>query len=218
VLTLIPTRAGQLFLKTAAGEYWRTYLYIEGARSYDVMTGAPGLQAARAFGSSRRAGYAARTRRCTKIPDFHHTRKRFEAFRAAVRNDCAGRVCILFSQRSILLFKGKRMHRSWSIYSPAGSLPYRITHNDTKLNNVLIDDQTGEGICVIDLDTVMPGRCCMTSATWCAWERDIREDEADLEQVGLDMIRFEWLARGYSMPCACCWYPPSGSCWPSPGG
>jgi aminoglycoside phosphotransferase (APT) family kinase protein len=80
----------------------------------------------------------------------------------------------------------------------AGSLPYRITHNDTKLNNVLIDDQTGEGICVIDLDTVMPGSILYDFGDLVRMGTAIsEEDEADLEQVGLDMSRFEWLARGY---------------------
>jgi aminoglycoside phosphotransferase (APT) family kinase protein len=199
VLTLIPTRAEQSFLKTTAGEYWRTYLCIEGARSYDVMTGSSQVyNAARAFGEFAAVLDGMPGARLHEvIPDFHHTRKRFEDFRTAVKSDRAGRVA---SVQPEIDFADQREADASVVVDllAAGSLPYRITHNDTKLNNVLIDDQTGVGICVIDLDTVMPGSILydfgdlvrMGTAT-------SEEDEADLEQVGLDMSRFEWLASGY---------------------
>jgi aminoglycoside phosphotransferase (APT) family kinase protein len=199
VLTLIPTRAGQPFLKTAAGEYWRTYLYIEGARSYDVMTGSSQVySAARAFGEFAVVLDGLPGARLHEvIPDFHHTRKRFNAFRTAVTNDRARRVATVQPEVDFAFQREADASVVVDLLA-AGSLPYRITHNDTKLNNVLIDDQSGEGICVIDLDTVMPGSILydfgdlvrMGTAT-------SEEDEADLEQVGLDMSRFEWLARGY---------------------
>jgi thiamine kinase-like enzyme len=199
VLSIIPTRANQLFLKTQAGEYWRTYRCIEGAHSYDAMTDMRHIyNAARAFGQFQvLLDTLPGPPLHETIPDFHHTRRRFEDFRAAVENDCAGRVSSV--QQEIDFAIQREADASVVVDLLAtGGLPYRITHNDTKLNNVLIDDLTGEGICVIDLDTVMPGSLLydfgdlVRMGTTAA-----REDETDLEQVRVDMTRFEWLARGY---------------------
>jgi hypothetical protein len=199
VLSLIPTRANQLLLKTQTGEYWRTYRYIEGAHSYDEMTDVRHIyNAAHAFGEFQvLLDTLPGPPLHETIPDFHHTRKRFEAFRAAVQNDCAGRAASVQQEIDFAFQREADASVVVDLLATSG-LPYRITHNDTKLNNVLIDDQTGEGICVIDLDTVMPGSLLydfgdlVRMGTTAA-----REDETDLDQVRVDMIRFEWLARGY---------------------
>jgi aminoglycoside phosphotransferase (APT) family kinase protein len=199
VLTLIPTRSGHPFLETQDGECWRTYLYIEGARSYDVMTDLRHVySAARAFGQFQvLLDTLPAPPLHETIPDFHHTRRRFEAFQAAVSNDLAGRVS--FVQREIDFAMEREADASVVVdLLAAGSLPLRVTHNDTKLNNVLIDDQSGEGICVIDLDTMMPGTGLydfgdlvrMGAAT-------AAEDEIDLERVGMDLTLFESLTLGY---------------------
>jgi hypothetical protein len=199
VLTLIPTRTEQIFLKTLVGEYWRTYQYIEKAHSYDMMTDMRHIySAARAFGQFQLLlDTLPGPPLHETIPDFHHTHKRFETFQTAVANDPVGRACAI--QREIDFVLEREADASVVVDQlAAGSLPSRVTHNDTKLNNVLIDDVSGEGICVIDLDTVMPGTLLydfgdlvrMGAAT-------AAEDELDLGQVDLDLTRFEWLSRGY---------------------
>jgi hypothetical protein len=199
VLTLVPTRKGQSFLKTDGDEYWRTYLYIECARSYDVMTEKRHVySAARAFGQ-----FAALLDTLPgpplheTIPAFHHTRLRFDAFVHAVNADKAERAHAVQPEIEFALEREPDASVVVDLLA-SGVLPARVTHNDTKLNNVLIDDSSGEGICVIDLDTVMPGSILydfgdlvrMGAAT-------AAEDVVDLQRVGLDLNRFEWLARGY---------------------
>ncbi|NQU11481.1 aminoglycoside phosphotransferase family protein, partial [bacterium] len=153
-LTLVPTRAGAPYHCDAAGNHWRTYLFIENARTYDAV-GSPqqAFAAARAFGRFQQllADLPA-PRLHDTIPDFHHTPKRFQGLEQAIAADRAGR-----AQRTgpEIEFAQRRQQLTTALL--AAGLPERITHNDTKFNNVMIDDATGEGICVIDLDTVMPG-------------------------------------------------------------
>ena len=145
------------YYRTADGDTWRTYLFIEGARTYDQVEDVRHVYAAaNAFGKFQRllAGLPGERLHET-IPDFHHTPKRFEAFARR-------------SKRTRPTAPARRGPRSTSSSTgpptrrrggSAGArrIPERVTHNDTKLNNVMIDERTGEGICVIDLDTVMPG-------------------------------------------------------------
>jgi Ser/Thr protein kinase RdoA (MazF antagonist) len=131
------------------------------------------------------------------IPNFHHTRKRFQAFQAALEKDAFHRAD---SVKPEIAFVFEREKDAGVVVDGLadGRIPERVTHNDTKLNNVMIDDRTGEGICVIDLDTVMPGSILydfgdsvrLGAAT-------AAEDERDLPQVGFDMRLFDRLAEGY---------------------
>jgi len=194
-LTLIPTRTGQSFLLDAAGHYWRTYIFIENAQTYDaVQSPAQAFAAARAFGQFQQllADLPA-PRLHDTIPDFHHTPKRYALFERALAADVANRAQsaapeIAFAQR-LQPLTGALL---------AAGLPERITHNDTKLNNVMLDDATGAGLCVIDLDTVMPGLVVydfgdlVRTSTSPAWE-----DERDLAKVMLQFPMFEALVRGY---------------------
>jgi len=198
-LTLVPARDGKSFYRTAEGEYWRTYVFIDGARTYEIVEDLRHVySAAKAFGNFQRLLDSLPGERLHEtIPDFHHTHKRFEAFKQAVEKDAANRAKTV---RSEIEFYLKRE----AIASLAidrlknGQLPERITHNDTKLNNVLIDNLNGDGVCVIDLDTMMPGSALydfgdlvrMGTAT-------AAEDEVDLSRVGVDLNMFNWLTRGY---------------------
>jgi len=198
-LNLVPTLDGKSFYKTAEGEYWRTYVFINDARTYEIVEDLRHVySAARAFGNFQRLLDSLPGERLHEtIPGFHHTRQRFEVFRRAVENDPANRAK---SIRSEIDFYLKREAIASLVIDRLenGRLPERITHNDTKLNNVLIDDRTGDGICVIDLDTTMPGSALydfgdlvrMGTAT-------AAEDEVDLARVGVDLNMFNWLARGY---------------------
>ncbi len=198
-LTLVPTRAGASFFRTPAGEYWRTYRFIRGVHTCEVATEPrQAYHAARAFGRFQKLLDSLPGERLHEtIPNFHHTGKRFAAFQQAVRADVHHRAQFCRAEIDFIL---QRQADAAVVVDmlDQGLLPERVTHNDTKLNNVLMDDQTGEGICVIDLDTMMPGSALydfgdlirMGTAT-------APEDEPDLSKVSVDLNMFDWLARGY---------------------
>ena len=195
VLTLIPARDGQAWHVDAQGSYWRAWRFIEGARTYDAVESADqAFQAASAFGRFQQllANLPAPRLQDT-IPDFHHTPKRFAALEQAIAADAVGRAA---SAKPEIAFAYARQSIA-SILLDA-KLPERVTHNDTKFNNVMLDDATGEGICVIDLDTVMPGLALydfgdmVRTATSPA-----AEDERDLSKVAMQFPMFEALLRGY---------------------
>jgi Ser/Thr protein kinase RdoA (MazF antagonist) len=198
-LTLIPTLDGGSLHRTPAGDYWRAAIFIEGAQTYDVVESLDHVHSAgRAFGSFQRLlGDFPADQLHETIPDFHHTPKRFSAFVQAVERDIANRARTV---RSEIEFVEKRASDTSILVDllEQEQLPRRVTHNDTKFNNVLIDDQTGEGICVIDLDTVMPGLSlfdfgdAIRSGTNTA-----AEDERDLSKVTVDLEVFDRFTAGY---------------------
>lgn len=194
-LTVVPTHDGQSFHRDAAGNYWRTYIFIEKARTYDaVESPQQAFEAARAFGRFQQLlADLPGPRLHETIPFFHHTPKRFEALLKVIETDPMNRAA---RARAEINFATERAGMT-GVLLGAG-LPGRITHNDTKFNNVLLDDATGEGICVIDLDTVMPGLALydfgdeVRTTTGSA-----KEDECDLSKVRMQMPMFEVLVRGY---------------------
>lgn len=198
-LNLIPTCDGTWFYRTEEGEYWRTYAFIEGARTYEVADDLRLVyNAAWAFGNFQKLLDSLPGARLHEtIPGFHHTRSRFDAFLQAVERDPAGRAAAVKNEIDFILDREADASTAVDLLAQ-GKLPERITHNDTKLNNILIDDQTGRGICVIDLDTMMPGTVLydfgdlirMGAAT-------AAEDELDLSKVDVDLQLFEQLTRGY---------------------
>ncbi len=157
-LKLISTRAGGTFYRTGEGEYWRMYRRIAGARTYEVSENPAHLyHAAKAFGSFiHQMDSLPGARLHETIPGFHHTPSRFTAFAEAAASGDPQRVRECRSEIDFLLAREADAHKVVDLLE-GGQIPERVTHNDTKLNNVMIDDQTGEGLCVIDLDTVMPG-------------------------------------------------------------
>ncbi len=202
-LNLVPARDGRSFYDIPEdapfGGYWRTYLFIGGARTLEVAENLEQVyHVARAFGKFQKLlDSLPGSRLHETILNFHHTRKRFETFRKALEANPAGRAET--SRREIDFILRREKDASLVIDLLAkGELPERVTHNDTKLNNVLIDDRTGEGLCVIDLDTMMPGSTLydfgdlirMGTAT-------AAEDEPDLNKVGVDLRLFTELSRGY---------------------
>jgi Ser/Thr protein kinase RdoA (MazF antagonist) len=195
VLQLVSTRDGAAWHVDAEGRYWRAYRFIEGARTYDTVS-SPGqaFEAAKAFGNFQRLlADLPQPRLHESIPDFHDTRKRFAVFERAVVEDRLGRGA---DARDEIAFALSRRAVAAALLD--AELPERVTHNDTKLNNVLLDDETGEGVCVIDLDTVMPGLVGydfgdMVRTMTCA----AAEDERDLSRVAMDFELFEAVLRGY---------------------
>jgi hypothetical protein len=195
VLTLVATHDGCAWHVDAEGGYWRVYRFIEGARSYDaVESTGQAYQAGKAFGRfQRQLADLPEPRLHDTIPDFHNTPKRFTAFERAVGADVANRAV---NARAEIDFAFAHQLIAGILLN--ANLPERVTHNDTKINNVLLDDATGEGLCVIDLDTVMPGLALydfgdmVRTATSPA-----AEDERDLSKVAMQFPLFEGLVRGY---------------------
>lgn len=194
-LTLVLTRAGNGFYRDEHGNYWRAYLFIEKARTYDaVLDTKHAFQAAKAYGHFQKllADLPA-PRLHDTIPDFHHTPKRFIALEKAIEADSFNRAS---SVKPEIAFAMKRKAMCGALLDAA--LPERVTHNDTKLNNVMLDDATGEGVCVIDLDTVMPGFALYDFGDMVRTATSpVGEDERDLAKVGMQFPMFESLARGY---------------------
>lgn len=199
VLTLVPTADGATWAKDQAGGHWRCYLFIEKARSYDQIESAQqAFQAAKAFGAFQKLLADLPTPRLLDtIPDFHHTRKRFDTLRAAIQADVRNRAAGVKREIQFCLEREEMVDVLLTLQA-RGLLPERVTHNDTKLNNVMIDDATGEGICVIDLDTVMPGLALYDFGDLCrSGTRPTVEDELDLSKVEMRQDLFEALVRGY---------------------
>ena len=194
-LTLIAARDGRPYFLDAEGSYWRAYLFIEKARTYDAVESAQqAFEAAKAFGRFQKLlSDLPAPRLHDTIPDFHHTPKRFAALEQAVAADIANRAQLAKAEIEFAL----RRKAMTGVLLDAG-LRERVTHNDTKLNNVMLDDTTGEGVCVIDLDTVMPGLVLYDFGDMVRTTTSpAREDERDLSKVKMEFPMFEALARGY---------------------
>ena len=195
VLALILAWDGRAWYTDAEGSYWRAYRFIEKARTYDAVESTEqAFQAARAFGRFQKllVGVPA-PRLHDTIPDFHHTPKRFMALERAIAADVAGRAILAVPEIEFALAR-----KSIASILLDANLPERVTHNDTKFNNVMLDDATGEGICVIDLDTVMPGLVLYDFGDMVRTTTSpTKEDEQDLSQVTMQFPMFEALVRGY---------------------
>jgi hypothetical protein len=195
VLTLIPTWDGLPYHCDPVGNYWRAYLFIEKARTYDaVESTAQALEAARAFGHFQKLLADLPTPRLhDTIPDFHHTPKRFVALERAIEADAVNR-----AQSALPEIEFALQHKEMTGVLLAAGLPERVTHNDTKFNNVMLDGATGSGVCVIDLDTVMPGLALYDFGDMVRTTTSpAQEDERDLGKVTMQFPMFEALARGY---------------------
>ncbi len=199
-LTLLPTQEGAERLVDDYGDYWRCYLFIEGAIGYDIVeTPRQCFEAARAFGEFQKwLADLGGAPLYETIADFHNTPKRFSRFQEVIAADSHKRAASV--QKEIAFYRereafGASLQNAYA----AGNLPLRVTHNDTKLNNVLIDEETGRAQCVIDLDTAMPGFAAFdfgdlmrTSTSPAA------EDEKDASLVTMRMPMFQALAEGYA--------------------
>ena len=198
-LNLVPVVQGGNLHRSVEGDYWRAYHNIERARTYNVVENLDQVyNAARAFGNFMRllSDFPAERLHET-IPNFHHTPKRFEAFKEAVERDVVNRAEAAAAEIDLVM---QRADKSSTLIDmlERGELPARITHNDTKFNNVMIDDATGEGVCVIDLDTVMPGLCLYDFGDAIrSGANPAAEDEQDLSKVVFDLAVFDRYAHGY---------------------
>ena len=197
-LSLVKTGDGADFVTDADGRAWRLMPFIENADCYQSAT--PELFAAsgRAFGRFQYMlrDYPARTLHET-IPHFHDTESRFEQFLAALEADKMNRAEGVSPEIQFIL----RRKADCGVALRAlreGKLPLRVTHNDTKLNNILIDRDTHEGICIIDLDTTMPGLAINDFGDSIRFGANhCMEDEQDLTKVNFDISLYEVFTRGF---------------------
>ena len=194
-MALIKTSDGAAWFSDAQGEAWRMFAHIEVTRTFDAVESVEqAYQAAKAFGHfQQQLATLPAPRLHDTIPGFHDTPQRFTALEAAIAGDIAQRVKDCGGEIAFVLAR-----KALSRVLLDANLPERVTHNDTKLNNVLFDETTGEGLCVIDLDTVMPGLALydfgdMVRTTTCT----AAEDERDLALVYARADLFEALVRGY---------------------
>lgn len=198
-LTCIPAADGKPYAVDAAGGYWRVYPFIERATGHDViLSNEQAFAAAKAFGNFQKLAAGLGGERLHEtIPDFHDTPKRLEALRSAVEADSLNRAAALKAEIAFVEARAADCSRITGLIQ-SGVIPERVTHNDTKLNNVLLDDETAEGVCVIDLDTTMPGSALYDFGDMVRTATPTeREDSTDLGSLDLRMDRFEALASGY---------------------
>ena len=199
-LNLFPARGGRNYIiLPEEGGMWRCYNNIEGTHTYDVVENTrQAYQAGFAFGSFQDLICDMNPEDIREsIPDFHNTPKRYTALLKSVEADVMGRAANCQEELALLKRWENRYSRITDMLA-SGEIPTRITHNDTKINNVMLDEETDDAVCVIDLDTVMPGSVLydfgdmVRTATCMA-----KEDEEDLSKVRMEMPFFESLAEGY---------------------
>lgn len=197
-LTLMRDRQGRSFWLDDEGHYWRMYIFIERASTFDQIESTDqAYEAAKAFGEFVNLLSDIPERLIETIPDFHNTPARFEVLKSAIEADTHNRAAEVKAEIDYALSQAGMVGTLIDL-NAKGLIPERTTHNDTKLNNVMLDDETGVGICVIDLDTAMPGLSLYdfgdmvrTAARPCA------EDERDLSKAAIDMEMYRAIARGY---------------------
>lgn len=202
-LNVIRTADDSLCYKDSACNYWRMFLFIDDTICLEqVVDPREFYDCAVAFGSFQQmlADYPAHTLHET-IPNFHNTPSRFEDFRKAVERDALGRAHLVREEIDFALSKENDTHVLTDL-AARGELPLRVTHNDTKINNILFDRATKKALCIIDLDTVMPGLShydfgdsIRTGASTGA------EDEQDLNKIELDLALYETFTKGFLEGC-----------------
>ena len=198
-LTVIPSRDGKGWARGPNGGWWRMYVFIAGARTVDLISEAgQAHKAARAFAEFQNHLADLPTPRLWEIiPNFHNTRTRLEQLDTAAAADVRGRRASVSAELAFVDAHREEAGRVLDLMA-SGDIPERITHNDTKINNVMLDDSTGDGVAVIDLDTVMPGSALydfgdmVRSATL-----NMAEDSKDYRNVVCRRDIFEALAKGF---------------------
>lgn len=202
-LTVIPTADGNSFYRDMDGNCWRMYLYIEHAVCFDTVEKPMDFyNSAVAFGNFQRllSDYPVETLHET-IPNFHNTVSRFADFTRAVEEDVCGRRKLVEKEIRFVLEREADCHVLCDALAKK-EIPLRVTHNDTKLNNIMMDKETGKGICVIDLDTVMPGSALYDYGDSIRFGASTgAEDEQNLDLISCDLELFALYTKGFIEGC-----------------
>lgn len=192
-------QTGLPFVIDDCGEYWRCYRFIENSITYDATDDLDIIErAGAAFGKFQRLldGFDAQSL-FISIPNFHNTKKRYENLHQAVKENAYGRAEKVQEELS-KLYSFEQEACALQQYLDEGKLPVRVTHNDTKCNNVSFDKTTGEALAVLDLDTVMPGAIAHDFGDAIRFVANTTiEDDPDIEKVALDMNKYSAFARGF---------------------
>lgn len=202
-LSFIPAKDGKYFYYLD-GKCWRIYHYIDDSYTINIIKN-PGVfeNAGRSFGRFQKnlSGYPMESLYET-IKDFHNTPKRLDNLKASIEADAKGRAAEVKDEIEFALAREKDTKTVLKLYRD-GLIPLRVTHNDTKLNNILFDRNTNESICVIDLDTIMPGFSLYDFGDAIRFGGNTSaEDEKDLDKVQLSLPLFESFTRGFLSTCA----------------
>ena len=202
-LKLVPTLTGEPYLLTAEGDCWRVYEYILDSVCLDAAERPEDLrQSGVAFGmfQNQLADFPAATLTET-IPHFHDTPDRFRIFREAIAADRATRLESVRDEVNRFLSREKEAGVLHDLLRK-GEIPLRVTHNDTKLTNVMLDEATREPLCVIDLDTVMPGLAAHDYGDAIRFGASTAaEDETDLSKVEMSLEMYEAFTKGFLSAC-----------------
>ena len=202
-LTLVPTVTGEPYLLTAEGDCWRVYEYILDSVCLSAAETTEDLrQSGVAFGmfQNQLADFPANTLAET-IPHFHDTPDRFRIFREAIQEDRAGRLASVQDEVERILSREKEAGALHELLR-RGEIPLRVTHNDTKLTNVMLDETTRKPLCVIDLDTVMPGLAAHDYGDAIRFGASTAaEDETDLSKVEMSLPLYEAFTEGFLSAC-----------------
>jgi Ser/Thr protein kinase RdoA (MazF antagonist) len=197
-LRFLPTHEGKFWHVDDAGQFWRCCNFVGGLCLDAPESDGDFYQSAIAFGRFQTllADFPADTLYET-IPEFHNTADRYRQFREAVALDLCGRASEVQADIDFLLER-EDLACTLQNMRQEGLLPLRVTHNDTKLNNVMLDKTTRQALCVLDLDTVMPGLSLYDFGDSIRFgAATAAEDEQDLSKMELDLHLFEVYTRGY---------------------
>lgn len=198
VLEIIPCKNGQKFYLDTEGQYWRLYTFVDKMHGYDVVENTKiAYEGGKAFGIFMSLLADLPAERLTEtIPDFHNIEKRLGTFNHSLKNNAVDRVKEIPAEIEFIKNRVEQMLTIPALIK-AGKLPMRITHNDTKFNNILFDE-TNHAMCIVDLDTVMPGSVLFdfgdairTGANTAA------EDEKDLSKVDINLPIYEAYTQGF---------------------
>ena len=196
VLSFAPSVNGKYYFKSPDGKYWRMMVFISKAKTFDSVTSEYACQAGKAFGNFESMLVDVPEQLGETIPDFHNIELRVRQLQDAVADDVKGRVKTVEPIIEVLVADSYKMCKSERMYRE-GKLPKRICHCDTKVNNMMFDEN-GNVLCVIDLDTVMPsfvfsdyGDFLRTGANFVA------EDDPHIDKVGFNMEIFRSFTKGY---------------------
>ncbi len=203
-LNVLKTRQGADYYQDSCGNYWRVFPFIEQSFCLEKVENQNNFyDCGVAFGNFQKmlADFPVETLHET-IVNFHNTPSRFQDFQKAVKEGDKDRVALADSEIAFALDRESDTAVLTGLLAE-GKLPLRVTHNDTKLNNILFDDDTKKALCILDLDTIMPGLSLYDFGDSIRFGASTgAEDETDLDKVELDLTLFEIFTKGYLKGCA----------------
>lgn len=199
VLNIIRTKQGENLYRDLDGRYWRAYQFIENATAHQSITDRSLFtRCGEAFGRFQKqlsdfdASFLYEI-----IPGFHDTPRRYKWFCDIIKENPVNRVKEVETEIAFIQKRENELSVIMDLMQ-SGAIPVRVTHNDAKLNNIMMDNETGKGICVLDLDTVMPGCGLFDFGDSIRYGASTAgEDEPDLSKVNLDLSLFEAYTKGF---------------------